>query len=235
MESVPLVLVGLFSSIQASEAARAVAAWPQPWGALIDHVWVAVVASALPAASPARTLNWCAPAASPVYSRGELQEANAAPSSEHSNVEPGSFDEKLNDALVLDVVAGGAAVIVVCGAVLSTVIAAGRAAVSVARRVGGARTSKVWAPSANAAVVCGELQTAKAPVSTRHWKLAPGSLENPNVGVESFVGPAGPESIVVCGAVVSTVQVKLAEVESGLPARSTARTSKVCEPWARPE
>ena len=60
-----------------------------------------------------------------------------------------------------------------------------------------ARTSNVWAPSARAAIVSGELQAAKAPASTRHWKVAPGSLEKVKVGVASFVGPAGPESSVV--------------------------------------
>ena len=45
----------------------------------------------------------------------------------------------------------------------------------------------------------------------------------------------GPESIEVFGAVVSIVQVELAGVASTLPAWSIARTSKVCEPSARPE
>jgi hypothetical protein len=70
-----------------------------------------------------------------------------------------------------------------------------------------ARTSNVHAASASACVVCGELQAANAAAWTRHWKLAPASLENPNVGVESFVGPEGPDVIVVCGATVSTSQV----------------------------
>jgi hypothetical protein len=42
-------------------------------------------------------------------------------SSEHSKLEPDSSDEKLKLALVLDVCAAGAAVIVVCGAAVSTV------------------------------------------------------------------------------------------------------------------
>jgi hypothetical protein len=36
----------------------------------------------------------------------------------------------------------------------------------------------MWAPSASEAVVCGEAQAAKLPLSTRHWKPAPASLEN---------------------------------------------------------
>ena len=49
-----------------------------------------------------------------------------------------------------------------------------------------------------------------------------------------FVGSAGCDVMVVFGAVVSTVQVNVAGVASTLPARSVARTWKVCEPSARP-
>src|ERR687894_477697 len=146
-----------------------------------------------------------------------MQAAKAAPSREHSKAEPDSLELKWNEALVLVVVAGGAVVIVVCGAAVSTVIARLAGLVSVLPAASVARTSNVCAPSDNAPVVCGEVHAAKAAASTRHWKLAPASLENPNVGVESPVRPVGPESIVVCGA-----------------AASTARTSKVCAPWLRP-
>src|ERR671914_345926 len=136
-----------------------------------------------------------------------MQAAKAAPSSEHSKAEPDSLELKWNEALVLVVVAGGACEIVVCGAAVSTVIArlAGLASVLPAASV--ARTSNVCAPSDNAPVVCGEVHAANAAVSTRHWKFAPASLENPKVGVESLVSPEGPESIVVWGATVSTIQV----------------------------
>jgi hypothetical protein len=46
--------------------------------------------------------------------------------------------------------------------------------------------------------------------------------------------PEGPESMVVSGAVVSTVQVKSAGVGSVLPASSVAFTEKVWEPSLRP-
>ena len=96
-----------------------------------------------------------------------------------------------------------------------------------------ARTSKVCAPSAREAVVWAELQEAHAPASTRHSKVEPTWLaENANVGVESFVGPDGPLSIVVSGATVSTVIVRMSGVGSMFPATSVARTSKVCEPSA---
>ena len=67
-----------------------------------------------------------------------------------------------------------------------------------------ARTAKVWLPSGSEAVVFGELQGLKLPPSILHSKLEPASLaENSKVGVGSLVGPVGPESIVVSGAVLS--------------------------------
>src|ERR671915_2562138 len=158
-----------------------------------------------------------------------MQAAKAAPSREHSKAEPVSLELKWNEALVLVVVAGGACEIVVCGAAVSTVKARLAGLVSVLPAASVARTSNVCAPSDNAPVVCGEVQAAKAAASTRHWKLAPASLENPNIGVESPVKPVGPESIVVCGAAVSTVIARLAAAPV-LPAASVARTSNVWAP-----
>src|SRR5918997_485077 len=135
-----------------------------------------------------------------------MQAAKAAPSREHSKAEPDSLELKWNEALVLVVVAGGAVVIVVCGAAVSTVIARLAGLVSVLPAASVARTWNVCAPSDNAPVVCGEVQAAKAAASTRHWKLAPASLEKPKVGVE-FVSPPGPDVMVVCGPSVSTVHV----------------------------
>jgi hypothetical protein len=64
-----------------------------------------------------------------------------------------------------------------------------------------ARTWKVWEPSASCAVVCGELQAANDPESTRHWKSEPASEEEKaKVGVGSLIVPLGPELIVVLGA-----------------------------------
>ena len=40
--------------------------WPGSWSGAIVHVWVAGVASALPAASTARTVNVCAPVLRPL-------------------------------------------------------------------------------------------------------------------------------------------------------------------------
>ena len=64
------------------------------------------------------------------------------------------------------------------------------------------------APSVRPASACGLVHGAQAPPSSRHWKVEPVSEElNWNVGAASLSGFGGWESIVVCGAVVSTVQV----------------------------
>jgi hypothetical protein len=88
------------------------------------------------------------------------------------------------DGLAVIVVAGG----VVSGGVVSGgVVSGGGGIVTVKARLAGlvsmlpaasvARTSKVCGPSASAAVVWGEEQTAKGWLSTRHSKVAPeGSL-----------------------------------------------------------
>ncbi len=73
-----------------------------------------------------------------------------------------------------------------------------------------ARTSKLWAPSVSAAAAVwespGPEQGPKGAASKRHWKLEPGSEEEKvKDGVESLVSPEGPVSIVVSGAVESSV------------------------------
>jgi hypothetical protein len=80
---------------------------------------VAGVASTFPAASVARTANWCEPTASPEYAFGELQSAQARPSSRQAKVELGSLDAKAKLAVVAVVVALGPLVIKVLGGVLS--------------------------------------------------------------------------------------------------------------------
>jgi hypothetical protein len=63
-----------------------------------------------------------------------------------------------------------------------------------------ARTWKTWGPSASASVVCGELQEANDPLSTRHSKLEPASEEKKlNLGVGSLVVHTGPEPMYVRG------------------------------------
>ena len=66
--------------------------------------------------------------------------------------------------------------------------------------------------------------------------MDPGSEEEkPNDGLALFVMADGPESIVVCGGVVSTVKVRDAGVASVFPTASVARTSNVWEPSERLE
>ncbi len=81
----------------------------------------------------------------------------------------------------------------------------------------------------------GEVQAAKAPASSLHSKVEPPSLEaKEKSAFAELLGSLGCAVIVVFGAAVSIVQVKLAGVASVLPAASVARTWKVCEPSARP-
>jgi hypothetical protein len=64
--------------------------------------------------------------------------------------------------------------------------------------------------------------------SSLHSNVDPVSeLEKPKDGDALFVVPLGPESIVVCGAAVSTVNDRVAGVGSTLPAPSVARTQNV--------
>ena len=72
------------------------------------------------------------------------------------------------------------------------------------------------------------MQDVQLPLSARHSKLEPLSFElNVKLGAVLLDGSAGLESIVVFGAVRSTVQVEPAGEASVLPAASVARTSKV--------
>ena len=78
-------------------------------------------ASVLPAASVARTSNVCAPSDSAPVVNGEEQDANAAASTRHSNVEPASVAVKENVGVLSLVGPDGPAVMVVSGGVMSIV------------------------------------------------------------------------------------------------------------------
>jgi hypothetical protein len=162
IESDPLFDEALPWSIQLSAFAVSVCVEPQFGGAWIVQEWVAGVASVFPAASLARTLNWCVPTASPVRSRGDVHAANGALSSEHSKVEPDSLEENVKLALVLVVVAAGPEPIVVSGAVVSgggwivQLWLAGVASTLPAASL--ARTSKLCAPTARPVYSRGEVQ-----------------------------------------------------------------------------
>jgi hypothetical protein len=83
-----------------------------------------------------------------------------------------------------------------------------------------ARTLKVQSPPARATRVNGDSQDVHSgrPWSNEHSRVEGSLAENSNVGVGSLVRPSGPESIVVSGGVVSTVKLRVAGVESALPA-----------------
>jgi hypothetical protein len=83
------------------------------------QVCVAAVASVLPAASVAQTLNVWDPIDNPVYAWGEVQATRGAPFRLHWNVEFASLEVNEKEALVDVDDAGGPDVIVVSGGVVS--------------------------------------------------------------------------------------------------------------------
>ena len=90
-------------------------------------------------------------------------------------------------------------------------------------------------PSARPVSASGEVHDENAAPSSRHSKVAPVSVAvNEKLADAVADGSAGCAVMVVSGAPVSTLQVKLAGVASVLPAESVARTENVCEPSARP-
>ena len=150
------------------------------------------VGSVLPAVSVARTSKVWAPSVSAAVVCGEVQAANASLSMRHLKVEPVSVESKEKVGVLSLVVPVGPPVIVVFGGAVSTVKSREAGVGSVLPAVSVARTSKVWAPSVSAAVVCGEVQVAKAPPSMRHSKVEPVSVEsNENVGVRHSWCPSG--------------------------------------------
>jgi hypothetical protein len=163
---------------------------------------------------------------------GEVQALKGWPSSWHSNVASGSLDVKLKVAVFVFTVPVGPpaapAGMAVCGATRSRVkeLVAGVWSVPPAPE---ARTAKVYMPSLLSVYVFGEVHVVKpadwpGPVSS-HWNEVEALSERKlNVGVLSVVGPAGPESISVSGATVSTVNDSLSGEGSTLPAASLART-----------
>ncbi len=135
-------------------------------------------------------------------------------------------------AVVMTSVAPSAgATVVTVGAVASTVQAWLAGVGSVFPSTSVARTWKVCSPSAKPVYSAGEVQRLKAASSRAHSYVAISSFdEKVNVADVLLARSAGPASIVVSGAVVSTVQSWLAGVGSALPAASMARTSKAWAP-----
>jgi hypothetical protein len=157
------------------------------------NVCVAGVASVFPAASVARTSKVWLPSFRTAVVNGEAHVANAAPSTRHWNVDPGSVAVNVNVGVLSLPGLSAPAVIVVFGAVVSIVKVWDAGVASTLPAASIARTSKAWMPSARAAVVSGDVQAANTAPSTRHWKLAPASLVKLKVGVVSLVGVGNEE------------------------------------------
>src|ERR671914_2872921 len=124
-------------------------------------------------------------------------------SSAHSNLAPGWFASKVNFALVLSVCALGPDRIVVSGAgvTLQLRLAGVRSTLPAASI---ARTRSWCTPTARPVSSSGETHALYDAPSSEHWKVEPLSLEeNAIVAFGLAVSALGPESIVVCGAVVS--------------------------------
>jgi hypothetical protein len=97
-----------------------------------------------------------------------------------------------------------------------------------------ARTRKVYEPSLSSVYVLGDEHDCQDALPSLHSKVLPVSDElKVKLAVGDDVLLAGPESIVVWGARVSTRHARLAGVSSTLPDRSRARTSNVCVPSQR--
>jgi hypothetical protein len=116
---------------------------------------------------------------------------------------------------------------------------AGEASVLPAASV--ARTSNVCAEAARPEYAFGDEHAPQLPPSSRHWNDEPDSVELKSNDADVLdTVPDGPAVIDVSGGVVSaavtfTVHVRDAGEASVFPAASVARTSNVCEPFAKPE
>ena len=135
--------------------------------------------------------------------------------------------------MVLATAPDGPPVIVVSGAIVSTVHVrvAGVASV-LPGRVGRAHAEGVCALGQPR--VADRARPERRPVEAALERRPASVEENVNVAEVLATVPDGPAVIVVSGATVSTVHVRVAGVASVFPAASVARTRKVCEPWARP-
>src|SRR5436309_14209036 len=122
---------------------------------------------------------------------------------------------------------------VVSGAVVSMVQVKLAGVASTLPAVSMARTWKVWLPRAGERWVGGLVQSLKATPSSLQSKVLPALVAvKLKLAVVLLVRAGGLAVMVVAGAVVSMVQVKLAGVGSTLPTESIARAWKVWLPAA---
>ena len=156
---------------------------------------------------------------------------------------PASVPEKVKLAAALLVSAGGLESIVVFGAVVSTVqVEAGRASRRRSRPGRSPGLRRYGEPSARPGIGLrrgagreGGAVERPALEARRRPSRRASVPEKVKLARRSALASRRLESIVVFGAAVSTVQVKVAGVASTFPAWSIARTSKVWEPSASPE
>jgi len=183
-----------------------------------------------PTASVPRTVNVWGPSPSvPVVweSPGPEQGPNGSVSTLQAKV-TGSLAENVKEGVASPVGPVGPESMLTTGPWVSTEKAREAGVPSVLPAGSVAWTSNVWGPSGSPGeTVWGVVQVSKGSESIRHSNVEPtSSEENAKVGVSSFVGPVGPESMVVWGGVSSMVNVTMA-VDSVLPASSVARELSV--------
>jgi methylmalonyl-CoA mutase cobalamin-binding subunit len=169
---------------------------------------VAGVGSVLPEVSTALTATVCPPGVKEEKDSDSAQAFQEAESSLHSKLELLSLEEKSKLAVVDAVAPEGPATIDVLGGVVSPsartvqLRLAGEASVLPAASV--ALTEKVCEPIVSELYSLGELQLLQGPESSLHSKLELLSLEaKPKLALVEVVAAAGPERIVVLGAVTS--------------------------------
>ena len=164
--------------------------------------------------------------------RGDVHGANASVPRRHSNV-PGSDAVNVNCGVVTLIVPVGPDSIVVSGAAVSIVNIREAGVGSTLPAASVARTVNACVPSASVPRFRGDEHGWNVPVSSRHSNVDPDSLaENVNTGALLLVVPVGPVLIVVSGAVVSTVKVRVAGVGSTFPPHPghAPRTCRSCRP-----
>lgn len=150
-------------------------------------------------------------------------------------VEPLSDELNVKTALVDATVPDGPESIAVSGGVLSMVHVRDAGVGSTFPAPSRARTANVCVPSPKPEYIFGDTHAANPEPFNEHSNDAPTvSDENVKVALLALVADGGAESILVSGAVVSTVHVWTAGDASTFPAVSVARTENVCTPSASP-
>ena len=140
----------------------------------------------------------------------------------------------MNDGEALFVVPVGPPVIVVSGAVVSTVNDRDAGVASTLPAASVARTRNVYTPSASEPRMRGDVQGPNEPTaapgpSSRHSNVEPASVEeNVNVALLTLIVPVGPPVIVVSGAVVSTVNERVAGRRVGVARGCRSRGPRTC-------